>query len=490
MAELPELPFDGERFIPGMSGTTELEHIHRYALATRIAKDKVVLDLASGEGYGSNMLAQVASRVVGVDVSQHAIAHAKATYMRTNLDFRYGSCADVPVDSDSIDLAVSFETIEHHDQHEAMMKEVGRALKSDGVLLISSPNKREYSDLSGFSNPFHVKELYQDEFLNLLQRHFSNVTLLGQRTMQASAIAQLEESARHLEHRFAEHYRESFTAISRPIYFVALASNGPLPELPNSLMEASVPRALDVPNVLVEASRLQVYWGTRDQAFSEERSASLSYPVGAAEREYALFVPACVGIDTLRIDVSDRPLVCHLKSLSLRDGEGQEVWSWNGSPDTCVRASECLFILTASGGVGADSPGMDIAVTGGDPHFEIDLGPEVSSRIADGFSLLAEFSSRRLLGSYQIDLRSLAADFTTASDQLAAQCSAAIEAMREATETLGEARREEETARAGAKEAQVRASAADQALLRAEAQLARIRGHRWWNLLNRVFRLD
>lgn len=45
-------------------------------------------------------------------------------YRAENVEFRVGSCAAMPLDDASVDVVVSFETIEHHDQHEAMMREI------------------------------------------------------------------------------------------------------------------------------------------------------------------------------------------------------------------------------------------------------------------------------------------------------------------------------------------------------------------------------
>ena len=81
----------------------------------------------------------------------------------------------------SVDLVVSFETIEHHDRHLEMVKEIRRILRPDGVLIISSPDKHEYSDVPGFKNEYHVKELYLSEFTDLLASHFTHVGVFGQR---------------------------------------------------------------------------------------------------------------------------------------------------------------------------------------------------------------------------------------------------------------------------------------------------------------------
>ena len=67
---LPELEWTGERYVPSVKGEIRLEHVHRYLIARELSHGKRVLDIASGEGYGSDILASVATEVVGVDVSE------------------------------------------------------------------------------------------------------------------------------------------------------------------------------------------------------------------------------------------------------------------------------------------------------------------------------------------------------------------------------------------------------------------------------------
>ena len=137
------MPWTGERYVPEVEGPIALEHLHRYAVACELASGKVVLDIACGEGYGTAMLAEVAQRVIGVDNSDLVIAHATSKYQRPNLVFKIGSCGDIPLADGCLDLVVSFETIEHHAQHEEMLAEIKRVLKPTGLLLMSSPNKNE-----------------------------------------------------------------------------------------------------------------------------------------------------------------------------------------------------------------------------------------------------------------------------------------------------------------------------------------------------------
>lgn len=186
------LEWTGERLLPGVGGFVEAEHLHRYAMATQFAEDKDVLDIACGEGYGTNLLAKGARFVAGVDIAPEVISHARRKYAAVNVEFREGSCSAIPYPEGSFDLVVSFETIEHHDQHAEMMREVKRVLRSNGLLILSSPDKRVYSRLPGYPNQFHVRELDGEEFKALLASYFRHVVILGQQAGFGSVIAPLD----------------------------------------------------------------------------------------------------------------------------------------------------------------------------------------------------------------------------------------------------------------------------------------------------------
>jgi SAM-dependent methyltransferase len=188
-----QLEWTGERLVPTVQGDVACEHLHRYALACELVKGKVVLDIACGEGYGSSLLARNALEVIGVDISADVVAHARAVYPHDNLSFRTGTCSDIPVASGSIDVVVSFETLEHHDRHHEMMAEMRRVLRPGGALVISTPDKRTYSDIPGYANPFHVRELYREDFENLLRQYFHHVMIVGQRMCHGSLIAPLAD---------------------------------------------------------------------------------------------------------------------------------------------------------------------------------------------------------------------------------------------------------------------------------------------------------
>lgn len=191
---MKNLEFTGERMTTGLGSVHGvIEHLHRYAIAQKITKNKVVLDIASGEGYGSFLLSKNAAKVFGVDIDEGSINHAKVKYAASkNIEFSVGSTDAIPLEDSSVDVVISFETIEHHDKHNLMMKEVSRVLKTDGVLLISSPEKSIYSKRDP-NNPYHIRELTLNEFSDLLKRNFKNVKLFNQRFVIGSLIHLIDQ---------------------------------------------------------------------------------------------------------------------------------------------------------------------------------------------------------------------------------------------------------------------------------------------------------
>jgi ubiquinone/menaquinone biosynthesis C-methylase UbiE len=231
--------FTGERYMPFVTGQIELEHYHRYEIANSLVENKTILDIASGEGYGSATLSKKAKFVYGVDIDLDSIDNAKKTYSHIkNIEFIHGSCSKVPINANSVDLVCSFETIEHHNAHEEMMSEILRVMKPDGTLIISSPDKYFYSDQPKYKNPFHVKELYHEEFQILLNSHFKNTLFFDQKVCAGSLIVANDKSQKQFKNIFKNNNQiDAINGLKSPIYNIAIASNGPLPNLFNSFFE-------------------------------------------------------------------------------------------------------------------------------------------------------------------------------------------------------------------------------------------------------------
>lgn len=176
------MEFNGERVVPGkVDQKLYLEHLVRYLFAAQSSTGKKVLDLGCGTGYGTHLLAENASRAVGLDSSGQAIEYARERYKRENLDFVAGDCGSVPFSDGEFGLVVSFEVIEHLEEHERFLSEAKRLLAPEGLFMVSTPNKKTYTDLRrGYRNPFHVKEFYLEEFRQVLGVHFPEVRIYAQ----------------------------------------------------------------------------------------------------------------------------------------------------------------------------------------------------------------------------------------------------------------------------------------------------------------------
>lgn len=186
--EIMKKKWTGERLETFIQTRDTIDHLHRYAIVSKFINGKVVLDIACGEGYGSNLMSEKAQFVYGVDIDIETITNAQKKYQKKSIEFRVGSADAIPIADSSIDVVVSFETIEHHDKHEEMMLEVKRVLKKHGVLIISTPDKLFYSDKRNFQNKFHIKELYKNEFLHLISSHFKEVQLLNQTFVNGNSL--------------------------------------------------------------------------------------------------------------------------------------------------------------------------------------------------------------------------------------------------------------------------------------------------------------
>jgi SAM-dependent methyltransferase len=244
------LEWTGERYVTSLGGEIEFEHTHRYLFAMPFAQNAAVLDIASGEGYGSALLSFVAHQVIGIEIDNDSVTHSQNKYQSDNLKFVRADCTAIPLSSNSIDLVVSFETLEHIIGHAKFLSEISRVLKPDGVLVASTPDRVSYNEVIAAPNPYHLKELDRAEFRLLLNRHFQCVEILGQCYLEGSLIDPLrgctgEETETKSNKRWVHYIEEPISACKRlvnPIYLIGVASNQPLPKRPVNLLTTALGR--------------------------------------------------------------------------------------------------------------------------------------------------------------------------------------------------------------------------------------------------------
>ncbi|ODQ94167.1 class I SAM-dependent methyltransferase [Mycolicibacterium holsaticum] len=165
----PNLPLTGERTVPGLPEENYWFRRHEVVyqrLAERCA-GRDVLEAGCGEGYGADLIADVARRVIGLDYDESAVAHVRARYPR--VEMRHGNLASLPLSDGEVDVVVNFQVIEHLWDQGQFVAECLRVLRPGGVLLMSTPNRITFSPGRDTPvNPFHTRELNAAELIELL----------------------------------------------------------------------------------------------------------------------------------------------------------------------------------------------------------------------------------------------------------------------------------------------------------------------------------
>ncbi len=234
------MEYTGERMTTDYESYGSIEHLHRYSIIQELLKpDMIVLDVACGEGYGTRFISQKVKKAIGVDISHEAISHAATKYKESNLEFIQASAVNIPLDDKSIDLIISFETIEHLAEHDMMLNELKRLLKKEGMLIMSTPDKEHYDNR--MTNRFHVRELTFNEFRELIGRYFTITRFYFQKTIHGSLI--YTENSRSAIEQYNGDFEniDHLHAIKRPAFMIAFATDNQNNIFPdsNSLFDAS-----------------------------------------------------------------------------------------------------------------------------------------------------------------------------------------------------------------------------------------------------------
>lgn len=214
---VPPLELTGERTLPDVPEENYWfqRHLVVYEwIAARVAGLRVV-DMACGEGYGSDVLAGSAAGVVGVDANPDAHAHAAARYEAPNMRFvrTLIDAYDEPCDA-----VVFLQTIEHVTNPGEILEHFKSLCGDAGAVYVSTPNvltlAPEGAERSG--NPWHVHEYRAAEFRELCERHFGSVELLGlfharKLAVHELAIRRLGWDAVHAKLGLTKRFYDRFT---------------------------------------------------------------------------------------------------------------------------------------------------------------------------------------------------------------------------------------------------------------------------------------
>lgn len=179
---VPPLELTGERTLPDVPAENYWfrRHLVVYEwIAARVAGARVI-DMACGEGYGSDTLARTAHSVVGLEANLEAFDHARLRYRAENLRFERGMVENHG-EPGSFDAVVFLQTIEHVHDPVAVLRHVRSLLAPGGTAFVSTPNVLTLapSGAAKSGNPWHLKEYRAAEFRDLCGTAFESVQLLG-----------------------------------------------------------------------------------------------------------------------------------------------------------------------------------------------------------------------------------------------------------------------------------------------------------------------
>ena len=174
---VPPLGLTGERTLPDVPAENYWfrRHLVVYEwIAERCAGLKVV-DMACGEGYGTDVLARRAREVTGVDANPEAFEHARLKYTRPGVRFVRNM---IELHAEPCDVVVFLQTIEHVPDPEGVLRHFKQMA---GTVYVSTPNLLTLAppgaDRSG--NPWHLREYRVAEFRALCESVFDRVDLYG-----------------------------------------------------------------------------------------------------------------------------------------------------------------------------------------------------------------------------------------------------------------------------------------------------------------------
>jgi len=175
---VPPLTLTGERTLPDVPEENYWfqRHLVVYRWIAERVRGRHVVDVASGEGYGADVLAGAAGSVLGIEPNPDAYEHARLKYPRVS--FRR-DIAETFIEA--CDDIVFLQTIEHVPDADAVLEHFRSQLRPGGVAYVSTPNvltlAPKGAERSG--NPWHVHEYRAEEYRALCERHFGTVELYG-----------------------------------------------------------------------------------------------------------------------------------------------------------------------------------------------------------------------------------------------------------------------------------------------------------------------
>ena len=319
---------DGERMIPEFhhDAVVYAEHMVRYLFASRFVAGKTVLDVASGVGYGSDMLkAAGAAQVIGIDRSTEAITYGQEHHSALGSEYLLADAGSLPLRDRQLDVVVSFETIEHVLDYRLFLTEIQRVLRRGGLLIISTPNKLTFPE----GNPYHTKEFTFTELKEALTTRFEHIGMFPQDNWITSAI--LSPSTMERADEPIGGNAKIFKTVGRPaektLYIVALCSDAPLPKVSQQVAMTDIAEleryVEEIGRIGADVHRLSSDVAERDAALAGKDAALADKDAALAHKDAALAdKDAALAQRQEALEQTTQELITFRQSLGYRILEG------------------------------------------------------------------------------------------------------------------------------------------------------------------------
>lgn len=287
--EVPESINNGERMIPAAhrQAVVYAEHMVRYVFAAPLVRGKRVLDVASGSGYGSELLmAAGAAEVTGLDYEPEAVRYGLRHHSSGAPQFVTADAGEMPLADALFDVVISFETIEHLPDPFKFLREVKRVLKPGGLFIVSTPNKGVFIE----GNQFHLHEFTYEELQSALAGVFERVEYFPQESWIASSVFRGDTTAASdvILSPDVQVHKVSGVAANEALYVVAVCSDAPLPQMTERAMLTS---AYEMKQFVADIARVNAsLTGAQEEArrlSGENRRLQRDLQVSAGELEGA-----------------------------------------------------------------------------------------------------------------------------------------------------------------------------------------------------------
>ena len=180
MTKFGEIQDSGERILPTREGEISIIYSRQkfaYEYISQFVKNKSVIDLGCGTGYGSKLLSETAGEVSGIDYDGEAISYCRNNYEASNLTFIQSDILNYRPEK-QFDIAISLQVIEHFDNVSVFLNKIKSCVKFNGRIFISTPNVSP-ARKNMHENKYHLSDMDYAEFRSQLNKHFSKYEILG-----------------------------------------------------------------------------------------------------------------------------------------------------------------------------------------------------------------------------------------------------------------------------------------------------------------------